>query len=224
MKNLTTTLLLSIILFCACDKNVDCELNSREITEQEKLLIPYAVYDTSYFISNSDTFWLSCISKEYYQNVDLNADRYYSSECDGGQKTYYWELNSQYASTLPFDDTSTLSLRIKIKTHHLLENESRFEFTFLRKQQSSGLRYTYSLFAQPFNQNRLFDEYNGSFNPYAVVQAQTEFAKQRMIDGKMYHNVNMIYGELSPYDTIYYSSTAGIIRIVKDGISFQLLE
>jgi len=223
MKTIISPLLLVVsVLIIAQSCGVDCVRYSRELSTQEKLLNPYKQNDTVYFTDKLDTFNIVCTENQYSQEVDIYADHYHYDKCDGGQETYYWELSTKFISDINYTDSTLLDIEIVTKTVYSFD-EAIFSIALFNNGRPM-YNEEYSFYTRSNNSVRFFKtKANLATPPSALNQCELTFHDQMRLDGYLFENVNVLYGDIKKFDTVYYNSNYGIIRMVSDSVKLNII-
>jgi hypothetical protein len=221
ISGIITFLAISMLFTTQC-KRVDCVRYSRGLSEAEKQLTPYQLNETVYFTDQTDTFSMQCLFNEYTQEVDIDADHYYYEKCDGGRETYYWELATKYTTDINYTDSSLLMIEINTNTNYSFEEGV---FTLILYDSSwSDFYETYSFFTRANNSEQLFKaRISNPVLPPAYNQCELTYYNELQIDGFLYKHVNLLYGNIINFDSIYYNNKFGIIRMVQDSTSYNII-
>jgi len=216
-----TFIVVILMLTTQCNK-VECVRHCRELSELEKQLTPFQLNDIIYFTDKLDTFSIKCTLNEYTQKTDIYADHYYYDHCDGGQKTYYWELSTKFDTDINYTDSSLLVIEINTRTNYSFEegvfSMMLYDYDWCQSNEA------YSFFTRSDNSTQLFKErVSNPTLPAAYNQCDLVFYNEIIIDGYLYNDVNILFGDIENFDSVYYNNEFGIIRMVNDTIKLNIL-
>lgn len=220
---LITSVLLILISYVRCSK-LDCLLVSRELTENEKMIIPANLYDTIYYTNSTDTNRIICISREYNEKSEYYADKYFQADCgQNGQETRYWELSTKYETDIKCTDTSDLVFELSVKTAPDLAEDGIFVIKFYEEFYEWPFETIY-LYISPDNPEKLLRESPESYgNPSYFLQGKVAYHNQMLINNHLYTNVNVLSGSIGGYDSLYYNNKFGIIRLTNKNGALNIL-
>lgn len=128
------------------------------------------------------------------------------------------------SADIPYTDSSFLRIEINTRTEDRGPEEGLFT---IKLYDDDWCMYNeeYTFFTRPEDPTRFYKRWQHVEGfPAKYFQCDMSYYDQLSIMGKVNDHIHILHGDIQNFDSVYYSSETGFIRMVSDSLVYSVLQ